>query len=515
MGNTFIEFFRSRVSREEKRAFLSAFIAGLLVHIYKFSNTLPNSDSLYNFYDPQNIVASGRWFLSVACAPSSFFDLPWVTGLFSLVYISLTAAVVVRLLGIKDPVAVVLGGALIASYPGMTETFFYGFTADGYFLAMLLAALAVLSSSFECKKPWQWAVSAVLLCLACGIYQAYVSFALVLTAVYFIGEMLEGRRTNGEAWLYIGRQAAIYAVGMILYYVVWRICLAAEDAEAVTYLGIDAAARLEFLPSNIIGWLTGSRRYAEFMAVECTASAYGMNLYGVLNIVFLAAAAVGTVIAAVKSGLFRRRMQLVLSIAAAVAIPLFACIWLIVSPDMVYRPMMLVCYCLLPVFAAALFARWLRPWMGNIFAVVLALIILNNGVLANISYFYMHSSYERSYATALEMTTRMHMIANDDEIERIAIVGAGEKSDAVILGYDEPSSHAHILTGRLRSDLMYDREHIYHFLEGVLGVDFRFASNEECAEFAEQPDIADMGVWPAKDSMRLCNGVLIIKIGQY
>lgn len=379
--------------------------------------------------------------------------MPWVTGLFSLVYISLTAAVVVRLLGIKDPVAVVLGGALIASYPGMTETFFYGFTADGYFLAMLLAALAVLFSSFECKKPWQWAVSAVLLCLACGIYQAYVSFALVLTAVYFIGEMLEGRRTNGEAWRYIGRQAAIYAVGMILYYVVWRICLAA--------------------------------------------------------------AAVGAVIAAVKSGLLRRRMQLVLSIAAAVAIPLFACIWLIVSPDMVYRPMMLVCYCLLPVFAAALFARWLRPWMGNIFAVVLALIILNNGVLANISYFYMHSSYERSYATALEMTTRMHMIADDDEIERIAIVGAGEKSDAVILGYDEPSSHAHILTGRLRSDLMYDREHIYHFLEGVLGVDFRFASNEECAELAEQPDVADMGVWPAKDSMRLCNGVLIIKIGQY
>lgn len=97
-------------------------------------------------------MASGRWFLSVACAPSSFFDLPWVTGLFSLVYISLTAAVVVRLLGIKDPVAVVLGGALIASYPGMTETFFYGFTADGYFLAMLLSALAVLLSAFECKN---------------------------------------------------------------------------------------------------------------------------------------------------------------------------------------------------------------------------------------------------------------------------------------------------------------------------------------------------------------------------
>ena len=46
-------------------------------------------------------------------------------------------------------------------------------------------------------------------------------------------------------------------------------------------------------------------------------------------------------------------------------------------------------------------------------------------------------------------------------------------------------------------------------------MDFRFASNEECAELAEQPDVADMGVWPAKDSMRLRNGVLIIKIGQY
>ena len=98
MGNTFIEFFRSRVSREEKRAFLSAFIAGLLVHIYKFSNTLPNSDSLYNFYDPQNIVASGRWFLSVACAPSSFFDLVrmFITNLKSILKIRLKAHIFPR-----------------------------------------------------------------------------------------------------------------------------------------------------------------------------------------------------------------------------------------------------------------------------------------------------------------------------------------------------------------------------------------------------------------------------------
>ena len=96
MGTGLLEFYRNRVKRSWKLAFLAAFITGFLVHIYKFTNTLYIRDSPLNVYTSQNIVGSGRWFLSIACGFSSWFDLPWVNGLFSLALIALTAAVVVE-----------------------------------------------------------------------------------------------------------------------------------------------------------------------------------------------------------------------------------------------------------------------------------------------------------------------------------------------------------------------------------------------------------------------------------
>ena len=81
MGENLIAFYKEKVKREWKIAFLAAFLGCLLVHIFKFTNTLPNHDSLYNVYADQNVTGSGRWFLQYACGISSYFDLPWMNGL--------------------------------------------------------------------------------------------------------------------------------------------------------------------------------------------------------------------------------------------------------------------------------------------------------------------------------------------------------------------------------------------------------------------------------------------------
>lgn len=101
MGEGFIQFYRTRVKKSWKLAFFSAFVIGLFVHMYKFTNTLPGHDSLFNVYGTQNIVRSGRWFLAAACSFSSFFDLPWVNGILSLFWIGVAAAVIADLILIK------------------------------------------------------------------------------------------------------------------------------------------------------------------------------------------------------------------------------------------------------------------------------------------------------------------------------------------------------------------------------------------------------------------------------
>lgn len=50
MGEGFVEFYQTRIKKSWKLAFVSAFVVGLLVHMYKFTNTLLGHDSLFNIY---------------------------------------------------------------------------------------------------------------------------------------------------------------------------------------------------------------------------------------------------------------------------------------------------------------------------------------------------------------------------------------------------------------------------------------------------------------------------------
>lgn len=196
MGNT-LSLKWKEIKASWKYTFLVTFIIGMLVHIYKFTNTLINHDGVYNYYSDQNILGSGRWFLSIACGFSSYFDLPWINGLFSIIFIALTAVVIVDIFEIKNRFLMLLVGALLVTFPGTTETFYFGFTADGYMLAMLLAALAVRLSMFEEKKKIHYLLASIFICLSCGIYQAYVSFAMILALCYFANELLEKKRNWG------------------------------------------------------------------------------------------------------------------------------------------------------------------------------------------------------------------------------------------------------------------------------------------------------------------------------
>ena len=83
-----------------KWAFLSCFISGYLIHIFAFTNIIPNSDGLSRVFDPQQMTVSGRWFLHYASMLNGFTQMPALIGLLSMVFLSLAAALAVGVLGI-------------------------------------------------------------------------------------------------------------------------------------------------------------------------------------------------------------------------------------------------------------------------------------------------------------------------------------------------------------------------------------------------------------------------------
>lgn len=420
MGTAFITFYRTRIRPDWKFTFISTFVTGLLVHMYKFTNTLLSNDSLFNQYSSQHMVQSGRWFLSFACGISSRFDLPWVIGLISLVWISITAVILVDLFRVENRAVMLLTGGLLVTFPAVTQTFYYEFTADGYMLAMVLAALTVRFSTVGETRRTSLFLSFACIILTCGIYQAYVCFALVLSLCYFMAELLENRYTQKEYVMWVRRQILIYGLGMAVYYGIWHLLLRVGGTGPSLYLGMETIGQfsLSTIAHAVVQTITAF--ISAFMVWNFLE--YGLTFYIILNILFLLTAAGIIITAIVKSRLLSRKCHTLLFFLCAIFLPFAAFIWYFASPGVQYSTRMEQSICLFYILAAVLAARWITPKKSDLIALLLGLIIFNNAITANMVYFYMHRCYEKSYATAVEIASHIHLL-DDGTLESVMVVG--------------------------------------------------------------------------------------------
>ena len=102
MPELFLKNVWANVNKEWKIAWISTFVIGLLTHLYVMTNTLPNHDGLVNIYHSQMKFSSGRFFLGPFSGISSYFDLPWINGLLSIIYLALMTVLLVEIFRIQE-----------------------------------------------------------------------------------------------------------------------------------------------------------------------------------------------------------------------------------------------------------------------------------------------------------------------------------------------------------------------------------------------------------------------------
>ena len=537
MGTEILRFYNEKIKIQWKQAFISAFVIGLLVHIYKFTNMLPNADALYNFYSSQNMVASGRWLLGIACGFSSWFDLPWVNGVLSLAFMGLTSAMVAEVFGMKNPVLIVLSSALLVSFPAITATMSYEFTADGYMIAMSLAAFSVCLSRMEYieKKHWlKLVISALCICCSCGIYQAYVSFAFVLAVCYFMKVLLENSHENKQYRNWITAQVLIYGFGLAAYFIIWKVCLHLQGLSASSYQGIDRVGVMN--GEELVNALFKIARDFIRFFIEWNILQHGVTVYSVLNMLFLAAFATGLIAAVIKTGMLRRKGHLLLLMLCIIGLPIGCFIWYLTSPDVTYHALMLQSVSLLYIFAAVIYDQLISCRVRELVLVLLVTVVINNSVAANMCYNLMHQSFEKTYAAAVELSTRIHML-DDANVKYIAIYGG-------LGGYDQESYFAHDELRQLGGWKMLNRTILspmflslytdfnlsyyrmndleYPVVENEPNIpasydwEFRFPIQNaaERERIAEMEVFRAMPVWPARDSVKVIGDTVVVKLSE-
>lgn len=496
-----------RIEPRCRTAFLSALLVGLAAHLYKFTNTLYNNDALYGVYASNDLVGSGRWFLAAACLPSSYFDLPWFNGLLSLLYIALTAALLVKIFRLRRPASAVLAGTLLASFPCVTATFFYEFTADGYLLAMLLASLAVYLDRVGDRARWHIPVSALLICLTCGIYQAYVSFALLLSMSHFILELLDKKREIRDCRRWIVRQFIVYGAGLAAYVLIWKLRMALTGTGASDYQGIGGAGWVGL--SGLAAALGKTARTLAAFFLGGNVFRYGWTLYAALNALFLLLLAGLLILAAVKSGQGKKPERLALLLLSLASLPVFACLWFFVSGSVSYHNLMLQSLCLLYILALALSERFSGPRLRACAALFFAVLVFRFTVQANIAYFELDRCNRNSRTAAEEMLTRIHL-QDEGQVERIAFTGGGDSS--LVTAKAQGVEEIPVLAHQLRPTLLYDHTHASLYFTNVLNCGYEPLSEEELAALEASGQTADMPAWPQKGSVRILGDTAVIRL---
>ena len=485
---------------------------------------IPNHDGLDSMYFDQNMITSGRWFLMVACGFSSFYTLPWVIGILGLFFLGCTSAALCELLDVRKTWAVVLISGLLVSFPALASTFAYVFTLDGYMLAMFLAVLGVL---FTKKYPHGYVPGAVCLAFSMGTYQAYLSFAMILSVFVVLrlfgweDGSIHGKETTagkrGEAsvreailgalhYLYMG------VLGGGLYLVLLQVLLKIQGKKLAEYQGIDSMMSGAAEGGGVLAAV--AEMYRDFLGFTLKGNILFQNGISMAACVLLAA-----ILAAAVFLLFWRRkywknpLRLVIMILLVIALPVATNIILLISPTVTYHLLMRYQWVLYLIGIVALIGGcdfgkagiWLE-WGVCLSAFVL---VFYFGITDNIAYSNLQKKYEKTYAYCVRLVDRIEQTEGYYPGIPIAMIGVVGEEQYPVTDLTLPVTANMI--GMNGDILLYRGDNYRLFAKNYLGATLNILPAEAMEEMYYSQEYIDMDSFPGADSIRIIDGVMYIK----
>lgn len=497
----FIDLIKNKIKKDWLFAFSSAFFTGLIIHLFRLTNHLLTWDSVYNFHDSQNIIHLGRCFLTLSCGIGSYYDLQWVNGLLSLVYLSLTCVCLTEIFSLRGRVSIFLISALTVSFPTVASTFAYMYTADGYFLAMLFVTLAVL---FTIRYRKGWIAGLFLIAAAYGSYQAYISYAIMLILTWTILQLLFTETTVKETLRYWGRFLLMGGPGTAFYLICNKVLSAIEGVAASDYNGIstmslpDGPRLVQAVKDCIIDFV-----YFFFGPLDT------MNLYKILNAALMILLAALLIRLVLQSKIYRTPDRFVMILFCLIAMPFVCSIIYFLSPEVRYYMLMYAGFCLIYMLPMLLYDKAdlsfsaLTSWLC---VLLTAVTVFNFALISNISYLYMKASNEMTFALTGRMVDRIEQMENYDSLEKLCVIGHFEDYDRISLNLPPA------MAGIRDSYFISEQAHFAAMMDTYFGLKLENCSDDERAEIQTSDTFKQMGCWPESNSVQKINDTVIIKI---
>ncbi|MBR6147705.1 MAG: glucosyltransferase domain-containing protein [Lachnospiraceae bacterium] len=244
-------FSKIEISKQQKMAFYSAIVSGLVAHMYQMTNLLLNNDSVMSYYkapDPYSreflmrSIGSDRWLLSLSEMLIGWFKTPIVAGTMILLMCAIFSMIFVELYGIKTIIGSISCAAIITTYP--TIAAYMTLYSVGYMLSSLLVIAGLYL--FYIKKQYFWTIILWYISLAIfpvsimGILVGYI-YILIKDCLYF--EKIDKDYTYAHLLKFVG----IVLLECVILLLSFKLNIRFNGGVISTYQGEDALASSSFL----------------------------------------------------------------------------------------------------------------------------------------------------------------------------------------------------------------------------------------------------------------------------
>ena len=492
-----------------KWCFAATALCMLLAHGFAWFNLFPSHDGTILVFDADVVMLQlGRWVeLLYFRFVRGRINAPWLNGAFTIVWTSLAVYLVGKLLQLGKKATIALCAVFSTAISVTLLYATYYDKTDLYACAMFLAVWGVYAvRRFRCRW-WGVLFCSGCLCLAMGLYQGYIEFAIGLFLICLLRDCL----TEDLAWAEYLRRGVTAVVslllGGVLYAVSLKVVLAYKHLELIdSDNGLQQMGR-----AGVADYL--ARLPGAYKQVFTTLLGYdvwnnrGMRLATAVCLLLGLACLVLTL----RKKPLRASVQVVILL---VLLPLGLNVVYLLSER---HPTLLMLYPVYLVYALVLLLTGLEPdtiphsaaWLA---CLLCAFITVQNVIYANGAYTYRKLVYENTRAQVYTIMAKVEDLPGYVEGET-PVVFSGDFTDSnftyhndLIRLYEEGE------TGLSGSAITYDGT-IKWWFGNIMGSSAKVVNTQaELDAWAENPAVQAMPSYPASGCIAMVDGAAVIKL---
>ena len=519
------EWYRN-LSGAVKTAFYAAFAAGLAAHLYQFTNKLYNYDELAN--TPGGIGLSteqGRWLLNwmgrfMRSVFGGSYSLPFFNGIFALLFLALSAGMVVSVFQVRNKLTAGLIGGLMTVFPAVVSMYFFMFLALYYAIGIFFSVFAAWLTVKYPKNIIANIAAVVMIACSLGVYQAYFPDTVCILLMVVILKAAFGGVKEKKEWkeffLMIARFLLVMAAGVAVYFLINKAVLAVTHIQLTSYQGGDTMGKITI--TQLISALKSC--YTSFFDLgfsDVMGISYNRTVRRLIKVVWiLFAAGIGAYLVLKK----KEYLNKVIVLCGILVFPVAMFLIYVIAPNS-------YCYKLMSysvVFFFVFFLLWLDACFRNlklhapvksitnwVSALLTAALVIVFVWYANGNYMALEYTKYHDFSYVQTLITKIRSVEDYSQDKPVIVVGT-QINDSTN-GMGSLIGDTFTVGGKADTNLGYNS--LLYLMSDYLGFSPYYGTYEEIQNWMQREVVREMPSYPADGSIQVIDDTIIVKLSDY